>query len=243
MRILVVSDIHANLVALESVLADAGEIDEVWNLGDTVGYGPRPRECIARTQSINAAPALAGNHDLAAVARIELSSFNPTARIAAEWTGQHLDAAQRTYIESLPSIVEHGDVTLAHGSPRSPVWEYVTTDDVANENFDYFSSPVCLIGHSHVACYAERKTDTTSAELYLMGDRTVLDLSVGRWLINPGSVGQPRDRDPRAAYAVIETDRATLTGHRVPYDVAATQRQMAAVDLPESLIRRLTFGI
>ncbi|MGH2534056.1 MAG: metallophosphoesterase family protein [Thermomicrobiales bacterium] len=243
MRILIVSDIHANLIALDAVLTAAGEVDEVWNLGDTVGYGPRPRECIDRMRSISATLSLSGNHDLAALGHIDLTTFNSAARIAAEWTVMHLDDDHRAYLESLPSKVEHGDVTLAHGSPRSPVWEYITSDSVAAENFAHFTTPVCLVGHAHVASYAEQSEDVETVELYLLSEGEVLDLGASRWIINPGSVGQPRDRDPRAAYAILDADRATLTAYRVPYDVSATQGQMVAAQLPESLIRRLASGI
>jgi predicted phosphodiesterase len=242
-RILILSDIHGNLAALEAVLRAAGSVEAVWNLGDTVGYGPCPRQCLARTQEINAHPTLAGNHDLAAIGRIDTSTFNPAARAAAEWTAANLEDEDKAYLASLPSMTVHGDVTLAHGSPRSPVWEYITTDEAATENFAHFENPVCFFGHTHVASVAALSEDRGDAELHLMSDGMVLDLSVQRWLINPGSVGQPRDRDPRAAFAILDTDQVTLIQRRVAYEIAATQSQMAAAGLPESLIRRLSIGV
>jgi diadenosine tetraphosphatase ApaH/serine/threonine PP2A family protein phosphatase len=239
----VLSDIHANLVALEAVLTVAGEVDAIWNLGDTVGYGPRPDECVARAVELGMHPILAGNHDLACIGQVDMRDFNPAARRAAEWTAARLSPASTRLLGSIPSLTTVGGITLAHGSPRDPVWEYVIDELTAHENFSRFSTPLCFIGHSHIALYAELAPESRQAELGLLADGDTLDLSRSRFLINPGSVGQPRDRDPRAAYAMLDWARGTVTAHRVPYTVAATQRDMAAAGLPERLIHRLALGV
>lgn len=243
MKALLVSDIHANLTALEAVLATAPPVDAVWNIGDSVGYGPRPRECLDRLVDLGAAPSLVGNHDLACIGELDLSEFNPVAQIAARWTALQLGIEHRAYLKALPAKTVVDGFALAHGSPRAPVWEYVTSDEIATDNFRYFDTPVCFVGHTHIALYAALRDDSTMARLTGFGEGQVLDLGDGRFLVNPGSVGQPRDRDPRAAYAVLDTGRGTVTGYRVEYDIARTQRQMALAELPEVLIGRLSTGV
>jgi diadenosine tetraphosphatase ApaH/serine/threonine PP2A family protein phosphatase len=242
MKILIISDVHANLVALEAVLADCGPVDAVWNLGDTIGYGPKPRECLARVRDIGADPFLVGNHDLAAIGAIGTADFNAIARLANQWTSRQLAPEDVEFLRNLPVTTTAAGITLAHGSPRSPVWEYVVDEATATENFDHFATNLCLIGHSHVALYATLPADQRRADLFLLQPGDTIDFSAGRWLVNPGSVGQPRDHDPRAAYAILDTDRATITAHRVPYDIAATQRQMTDAGLPRPLIERLALG-
>jgi diadenosine tetraphosphatase ApaH/serine/threonine PP2A family protein phosphatase len=226
MKVLVISDVHANLVALDAVLADAGEVDAIWNLGDTVGYGPKPRECLDKMVDLFANPVLVGNHDL-----------------AARWTSLQLGMDHRAYLNALPAVTLAGAYTLAHGSPRSPVWEYITTPQNATENFGFFDTDVCFIGHTHVAMGAILREEGPMAEVFPLVDGQVIDLLAGRHLVNPGSVGQPRDRDPRAAYAILDTDLGSLTAHRVEYDIAATQRQMAMANLPDVLVTRLSHGM
>ena len=243
MRVLVLSDIHSNLVALDAVLAASGEVDAVWNIGDTIGYGPKPRECLDKMVDLFANPVLVGNHDLACIGEVDISEFNPVAQIASRWTSLQLGLDHRTYLRELPAITMAQHITLAHGSPRSPVWEYVTSPVIATENFAFFESDTCFIGHTHIAMYALLRDGAEVAELAALQDGQVLDLLEGRLMINPGSVGQPRDRDPRAAYAVLDTDVGTLTAHRVAYDIAVTQRQMAMANLPEILITRLIHGM
>lgn len=238
-----ISDIHANLNALEAVLGDAGEIDAVWNLGDTVGYGPRPRECLDTMVDLFANPVLVGNHDLACIGEVDVSEFNPVAQLASRWTSLQLGMDHRAYLNALPAVTISGAYTLAHGSPRSPVWEYVTTAQIAAENFEFFDTDVCFIGHTHIAMYALMREGSNEVEIGPMVDDQAIDLLAGRYLINPGSVGQPRDRDPRAAYAILDTDLGSLTAHRVEYDVALTQKQMAMANLPDVLIARLAHGM
>ena len=237
------SDIHSNLVALEAVLSASGAVDAVWNIGDTIGYGPKPRECLDKMVDLFAGPVLVGNHDLACIGEVDISEFNPVAQIASRWTSLQLGLDHRTYLRELPAITVVDHVTLAHGSPRSPVWEYVTSPTIATENFAFFESDTCFIGHTHIAMFALLREGEEIAELSALKDGQVLDLLTGRHIINPGSVGQPRDRDPRAAYAILDTDVGALTAHRVAYDIAATQRQMAMANLPEILITRLTHGM
>ncbi len=243
MKVLLISDIHANLAALEAVLTDAAEWDAVWSLGDTVGYGPKPRECLDKMVDLFANPVLVGNHDLACIGEVDVSEFNPVAQLAARWTSLQLGMDHRAYLNALPAVTIAGAHTLAHGSPRSPVWEYVTTAQIAAENFEFFDTDVCFIGHTHIAMYALLREDSGEVEVGPLVDDQAVDLLAGRYLINPGSVGQPRDRDPRAAYAILDTDLGSLTAHRVAYDVALTQKQMAMANLPDVLIARLAHGM
>jgi predicted phosphodiesterase len=245
MRILIISDIHANLVALETVIADAGNFDRVWCLGDVVGYGPEPNACIERLRTLNPL-CLAGNHDWAVLDKLDLEEFNPDARRAALWTREQLTPTNREWLRALSERVptELGIFTLVHGSPRYPIWEYVLTPAVAHINFDFFDTPICLMGHTHVPVvyryHASREAHTTSAEA--LPENTPLALGPERMMINPGSIGQPRDGDPRAAYALLDPDAGTLTHRRVEYDVGATQAKMQQANLPARLITRLTYG-
>ncbi|MBI5293680.1 MAG: metallophosphoesterase family protein [Chloroflexi bacterium] len=240
MQVLVISDIHGNLTALDTVLADAGEHDAVWCLGDLVGYGPDPNECIERVRALPDLTCLVGNHDKAAIGEIDISAFNVDARQAINWTGHALSPAGRDYLLGLPERVEHGPYTLVHASPRQPVWEYILDRHIAAQNFNYFNTPYCLVGHTHLPI------------LYIQTDGVVLDrrpnydelLALGdeRMIINPGSVGQPRDSNPDAAYALLDTDTQCWEFRRVPYDIAETQQRMAGHGLPPRLIARLEKG-
>lgn len=242
MKILIVSDVHANLVALEAVFRASPAVDAVWNLGDTVGYGPQPAACLDRIRELGADPSLAGNHDLACIGALDLALFNPVARAAATWTATQLRPDHRSYLGQLPSIVAVAGFTLVHASPRDPVWEYVVDPAAATASLRAIETPVCFVGHSHIALVASLETGDRAAKLRPLRDGETLDLAVGRHLVNPGSAGQPRDRDPRAAYAQLDLDRGTLSAHRVAYDVAATQRLMSAAALPAPLIKRLASG-
>jgi diadenosine tetraphosphatase ApaH/serine/threonine PP2A family protein phosphatase len=186
---------------------------------------------------------LAGNHDLAAIGALDTSTFNPTARLAAVWTHHQLAPGQTEFIRRLPSITHLAEATLAHGSPCSPVWEYVTSAEAATENFRCFDGPLCLIGHSHIALAARLEATRHYAELWPLAPGDIVDLDSGRFMINPGSVGQPRDHDPRAAFGVLDTGQRVYTSFRVEYDIAATQRQMEQAGLPDSLNRRLSIGV
>jgi diadenosine tetraphosphatase ApaH/serine/threonine PP2A family protein phosphatase len=242
MRTLLLSDIHANAVALEAVLADAaGQWDRLWFLGDLVGYGPDPNECIDMLRD-KAALALSGNHDWAVLKKLDMEEFNPEAKQVVNWTRQTLGEAQRDYLNGLPPLIIEADFTLAHASPRHPVWEYILDMQTALENFDFFDTPYCLVGHSHVPALFELH-DAAVLNGYVAGAGEVVELGLRRLILNPGSVGQPRDGDPRAAYAVIDQKAMTWTFHRVVYDITETQRRMKALKLPRRLIDRLAQGV
>lgn len=241
MRCAVIADIHANLVALNAVLANIerrGGVDEFWCLGDSVGYGPDPHQCLEKLREYRHV-SVAGNHDLGAIDRVSLTGFNPDATDACRWTAGELTAKDSDYLEANPMTLTLGDFTLVHGSPRNPIWEYVVSEWAARENFAYFRSLFCLVGHSHIPLvFGEGENEESSFKPLADGNR--LDLGTQRMIINPGSVGQPRDGDPRASYAII--DDGVLTLHRVAYDIALTQRRMAERHLPEWLITRLAAG-
>ena len=244
MRVLIVSDIHSYYVALETVLAVAGSFDQLWNLGDTIGYGPRPNECIATVSAADAIM-IGGNHDLACLGKVDLSDFNPDARAANIWNGQQLEPGNRAAIEVLPPTLEVDErFLLAHGSPREPVWEYLLSLPQAEENFQLFEHQVCLIGHSHVPLIFRKHPDGTIEGPALASADLLLELAPGyRYFLNPGSVGQPRNQDPRAHYALLDTDDGIVQFKRVEYDIAQTQRQMREAKLPPALIRRLEYGM
>ena len=239
MRIAVLSDIHSNLVALDSVLAALGTVDAVWQLGDVVGYGPEPDAVVERLNAIGAV-GVRGNHDAAAAGGDEAEYFNVDARRAIEWTRSVIGRATRDRLAALPERLVIGEFTLVHGSPRAPIWEYVTSAPVARANFAAVDTPYALHGHTHVP--AVYRDDDGAIELIAPRDGSALRLDGRRVLLNPGSVGQPRDGDPDASYVVIDTDAGEATWHRVPYDIAATQAAMRAVGLPERLIARLEYG-
>ena len=242
MRIGVVSDIHANLVAFEAVLLALGEIDQLWCLGDTVGYGPRPNECVALLSSSKHL-AVAGNHDYAATGRIGFDEFNTFAALAAYWTKLTLTDEARTYLDALPTVHTSGEFTLVHGSPRNPIWEYVLNQEIAGASFEHFEGPFCLVGHTHVPMVFARSPDGEIHSAQVDGERTVpLDRPGWRYILNPGSVGQPRDDDPRAACLIVDTDTRSASWRRVEYDIAVTQQQMRDVKLPDRLVTRLATG-
>ena len=243
MRILLISDIHANLVALQAVLEHAKPFDAIWCLGDVVGYGPDPNECIETLKQYDSL-CLAGNHDWAVLDKVDLEEFNPDARRAAEWTRAQLTPANMEWLHRLPERVptQAEKFTLVHGSPRYPIWEYVLTAAVARINFDFFDTHTCLVGHTHQPVIYRYDVSTYSASAESLPEHTPIDLAPDRMMINPGSVGQPRDGDPRSAFAILDLDEMTITHHRIEYDIQATQQQMEKFDLPLRLITRLSYG-
>lgn len=243
MRYLIVSDIHANQTALEAVLADAGEYDLIWCLGDLVGYGPSPNECVERLREFPHI-SLAGNHDWAALGKLDIASFNSDARTASVWTQQELSTASREYLDSLLTNTVEGQFTLAHASPRQPVWEYVLDPLIAQRNFAYFQTPFCLVGHTHMPIIFHQPTDDPDGcETWLPPFPQPLSLEIkGQLIINPGSVGQPRDGDSRASYAILDTEAMTWEHRRVEYAIEITQERMRARDLPPRLVERLEYG-
>jgi diadenosine tetraphosphatase ApaH/serine/threonine PP2A family protein phosphatase len=243
-KILILSDIHANLVALDTVLEAAdGQCDAIWNLGDIVGYGPRPRECVEKVIALEPRASLTGNHDWAAIGRLPLDEFNPVARFATYWTTAHLGAEHMTYLEGLPNRVIEDDWMLVHGSPRHPVWEYVYTARVAHQNFEYFDAPVCFLGHTHIQLFISEDMARRGVPPIHPSDGDTLQLGGQRYIVNPGSVGQPRDNDPNAAFAIYDTEERRVTFRRVAYDIDETQAQMEAAGLPRPLITRLALGV
>lgn len=241
MRVAVVSDVHANLPALEAVLAgvDAAGVDEVWCLGDVVGYGPDPGPCVEIIRD-RCAVSLSGNHDLGAIGAIPIDDFNPHAAEANLWTSSVLAEADRAWLGSLPTRAARRGVTLAHGSPREPVWEYVLSEPVALASFGCFETQWCLVGHSHVPMVIVEPGPDGTLDV-LPGSGGPIE-PPRRAIINPGSVGQPRDGDPRAAYAVLDLERKTAAFHRAAYDIAEVQRRMRKAGLPPYLIDRLERG-
>ncbi len=238
MRVAVLSDIHGNLHALEAVL-DAASVDEVWCLGDVVGYGARPNECCELVRK-RAAVCLAGNHDLVVVGTLPLDEFSHDAADAAGWSREHLTEENRAYLAGLPSMVERQGALLVHASPRDPVWEYVLSNDVALASLEATEAPLVLVGHSHVALDLRLVDGELTGGLAAAG--TVVELDSGRWLLNPGSVGQPRDGDPRAAWLLVDFEARRATFERVEYDIAATQAEILEAGLPELLALRLASG-
>ena len=204
MRILILSDIHANLAAFEAVMKDAqGKWDQLWFLGDLIGYGPDPNECTALMQSYDPI-ALSGNHDWAILGKLEIDSFNDYAKNAVLWARGVITKESTVYLDSLPpASVPHEKVSIAHASPRQPIWEYVLDPGTADANFEYFDTPICLVGHTHVPAVFEKTVNNRTNSAYPIYDEPWhIDDGVRR-IINPGSVGQPRDSDPRASYACL----------------------------------------
>jgi diadenosine tetraphosphatase ApaH/serine/threonine PP2A family protein phosphatase len=241
MRIAVVSDVHSNLAALEAVLADLGSIDAVWHLGDVVGYGPEPQAVVDRLRGAGAI-GVRGNHDDAGAGGDSIDLFNPDGYVAMVWTRARIDELTRRYLAGLPErLVPPGSAfTLAHGSPRDPIWEYLDSPEVAAKNLPAFGTTYCLVGHTHVPLVFRETRGGMKQVVAASQGRLALDDR--RLILNPGSVGQPRDGDPRSSYLLIDTDAGHATWHRVEYDIGATQVAIAAAGLPPRLGRRLSLG-
>lgn len=241
----VIADIHSNLPALEAVLAHAGEVDGWLCAGDLVGYGPHPEACVARLRGIG--PTVVGNHDLGSVGEIGIERFNRDARAANTWTAQVMSEEAAAYLSGLPMSLElSGDVLLVHGSPTNPIWEYVLTDEQALENLTAMRARVCFHGHSHVPAVfslGREPGQPREIELVMPGDGQRIELDPARaYLLNVGSVGQPRDGDPRACYVIYDTADASVTYYRVPYPLDGVSRDMREAGLPSFLIQRLAAG-
>jgi predicted phosphodiesterase len=234
----VVSDIHANLVALETVLADMGQVDALWVCGDTVGYGPEPSDVLALLVERNAT-LVAGNHDRAVATGEDLDLFNPPAAVAAKMHQRWLSAAERDMLAALPRTLETSDVTLCHGSLRDPLWEYVTNPKSAAASLALAKTSHCCAGHTHVPSLYRAGQEQQPGRV---GYDTPYPLAP-RAFLNPGSVGQPRDGDPRAAYAVIDLAAGTVTFHRSVYRIEETQRRIRERGLPGIFADRLGFGL
>lgn len=244
MRYAIIADIHANLAAFTAILGDIecrGGVEEIWCLGDIVGYGPDPHQCIELLRQYSHV-CVAGNHDWAALGKIDTSDFNPDAAAACNWTTQQLSPGDIDYLGSLSLVIQRGDVTLVHGSPREPIWEYLLSSSSARENFACFQSQFCLVGHSHVPLIFEYSEDGACSLNEFPADTTIT-LAKNRLIINPGGVGQPRDGDPRASYAIYDSETRTIVHYRIPYDIRATQARMTEYRLPVRLVTRLSYGM
>jgi diadenosine tetraphosphatase ApaH/serine/threonine PP2A family protein phosphatase len=243
---LVLSDIHGNLEALEAVLADAGPVDAVLFLGDMVGYGPNPNEVTERVRALPHLTALVGNHDLAALGRLNLGDFNGYAQAAARWTAAELTPENKEYLLSLDPRADTAIALLAHASPRDPVWEYVESDRQGPPNFALMEGNVALVGHTHVprvvAEVGARDSRRATARVSRAGETVELMDGIRR-IVNPGGVGQPRDGDPRAAYALWDTESGAFQFRRVPYGIRETQRKILEAGLPPPLASRLSSGM
>jgi len=267
MRIAIIADVHANLVALEAVLRHAetqGATDDLWCLGDIVGYGPQPVQCVSRLREAGATT-VAGNHDRAGTGMMDTEEFNPDATTAALWTQAQLPQSDAAFLDALPEVAyvasgqrpqteaclpagragaSEAGFTLVHGTLREPIWEYLQSHETALAHLERQETPFSLVGHTHVPMLVVQGQEFPhGCEIYYLEDGTRLRLSRERKLvINPGGVGQPRDGDPRAAYAVYDTESETVTLHRLEYDIAATQKLMEAAGLPRWLVQRLAVG-
>jgi predicted phosphodiesterase len=241
MKVLVISDIHGNLTALETVVEHAEAFDAVWCLGDVVGYGPDPNECVEYLQTLPNLVCLLGNHDAAAIDKIDVSTFNKEARISISWMKRRMTKENLAVLQSLPSRLQIGDVTLAHASPRQPIVEYILDSYTATENFQAFDTPYCFVGHTHLPVHYVIRHASRFARPIVPEPNTAKELHV-RSINNPGSVGQPRDRDNRASYVIYDIESKVWDYRRVEYDFISVQRRMEAQDLPTRHIDRLAGG-
>jgi diadenosine tetraphosphatase ApaH/serine/threonine PP2A family protein phosphatase len=241
MRVAVLTDIHANLPALEAVLAaiDEAGLEKRWCLGDVVGYGAQPDDCAALAKE-HCDLSLVGNHDLAVTGEIDTDVFSASAAAAVDWTRQNTEDSTMEFLKGLKPEATDQEVGLYHASPRDPIWEYVLAVDQARECMEEQSGRVSLIGHSHVALHFSDAGDAGKGSQ--AGDGEKVDLKEGRWLLNPGSVGQPRDGDSRAAWLELDTDEWQATYHRVEYDIPRAADAIRAAGLPDLLADRLSVG-
>ncbi|HUY70844.1 MAG TPA: metallophosphoesterase family protein [Gaiellaceae bacterium] len=241
MRVAVVSDIHGNYHALEAVLAEvlAEAPDEIWCLGDVVGYGPDPNRCCAAVER-HANVCLAGNHDLAVIGSLTVEDFNGDAAVAVRWTQTVLADGARRFLEPLVPAATRNGAALFHGSPIDPVWDYVLSEEGARASMEMVSAPLVMVGHSHVALSIAYDGDALSGGLAHGGEE--IDLKASRWLLNPGSVGQPRGGDPRAAWLMLDLAAGWASFRRTEYPIELTQAEIRAVGLPEALAVRLERG-
>jgi diadenosine tetraphosphatase ApaH/serine/threonine PP2A family protein phosphatase len=240
-KVAVLTDIHSNLPALEAVLEATREagLEKRWCLGDVVGYGAQPDDCAALTAE-HCELSLVGNHDLAVTGEIDTEVFSASAAAAVEWTRENCKPETLEFLKGLKPEATDKEVGLYHASPRDPVWEYVLATDQARECMEEQSGRVSLIGHSHVALYFSDAGNEGVGGQAPEGHE--IDLSQSRWLLNPGSVGQPRDGDPRAAWLELDTEEWKATYHRVEYDIESAAAAIREAGLPALLAERLSVG-
>ena len=240
MRVAVLSDIHANLVALDAVLATLGSVDVVWHLGDVVGYGPDPDGVVARLTQIGAV-GVRGNHDAAAAGGDEIDWFNADARAAMEWTRERIGDTTRDWLGALPERHTEATFSMVHGSPREPLWEYIVSVPVARANLSLLTTPIGLFGHTHLPMVFVE--DDGTVEQVEPGHGSAFALNGRKALSNPGSVGQPRDGIPTAGHMILDTDEERCTWYRTAYDIGAVQAAMRDAGLPDRLVQRLSYGL
>ncbi len=239
MRILVFSDIHSNLTALEAVLAAAGNVDAYWCLGDLVGYGPDPNECIALVRELPNLVCVRGNHDAATLGEVDQNTFNHEASLAITWTKRILNAESQEFLLSLPERLVMDDITLVHGSPRNPVWDYIMDYMTAERMFQFFDTRICLVGHTHVPAIWKEAESESPKGLVLDYQKTKI---LTKTILNPGSVGQPRDHDPRASFAIFDPQESIWELRRVPYKISEVQSRIKKSGLPWRHALRLSEG-
>jgi diadenosine tetraphosphatase ApaH/serine/threonine PP2A family protein phosphatase len=241
-RVAVITDIHANLPALEAVLAarEVAGVEETWCLGDVLGYGVEPDACTELVRE-HCQVSLVGNHDIAVLGGLDISAFSEAAAVAVEWTRGNVAERTLEFLRELEPSEERAGIGLFHASPRDPVWEYVLSGEQAEAGMDANPQRIGLIGHSHVALFFSRSADgdLRGAEA---SDGARLDLREGDWLVNPGSVGQPRDGDPRAAWLELDTEQMSAVFHRVPYEIERAAQPVIEAGLPSRLANRLYTG-
>jgi diadenosine tetraphosphatase ApaH/serine/threonine PP2A family protein phosphatase len=242
-RVAAITDIHANLVALEAALAaiDEAGVEEIWCLGDVVGYGAQPDACSDLVRE-RCEICLVGNHDLAVLGSLDISSFSEAAADAVEWTRENIESRTLDYLRDLQPSARRQGIGLYHASPRDPVWEYVLSIEQAEACMGLQEERIGLIGHSHVSLYFTAPNGGGDTQGSQAGDGVSLELAGGSWLLNPGSVGQPRDGDPRAAWLELDTEAETARYHRVPYAVDSAAESISAAGLPQRLADRLYTG-
>ncbi len=246
MRVAVLSDIHANLEALNAVLDDFKHLNigGIWILGDILGYGPLPNECIDVVRRMDAVM-IAGNHDLGALSEINIDNFNEEGKVAIVWQRLKVSPENFSFLKSLPKKENPmEDVLMVHGSPRYPVSEYVIASWIADENFSSFNEKICFNGHTHLPTVYRHifnegceKVEVKEGEKILVGEKGL------RWMINPGSVGQPRDGNPDSSYLIFDSENMSIEFKRVAYQIDKTQESMRGVGLPSFLRERLPRGI
>ncbi|MCL2140110.1 MAG: metallophosphatase family protein [Dehalococcoidia bacterium] len=242
MRYAILADIHANATALSAVLEDVdyrGGVDELWCLGDIVGFGPDPHDCIEILRKFNCV-CVSGNHDFSALEQNKLSSYDSDSAMVLSWTASQLTAEDTQFLSQAKIKTEKDNFTLVHGSPRQPLWEYVLSISIARENFPYFTTPYCIVGHTHVPIAYKKEGSTISS--VLLSENIGLILGDVPMILNPGSVGQPRDGDSRASYAIYDSAVGVFRLHRVPYDLVSVRERIWGKGLPVRLASRLERG-
>jgi predicted phosphodiesterase len=244
MKIAILSDIHSNLEAFEAVLLKLEKIKvkKIWHLGDIVGYGPNPNECVKLIKKEKVI-SLAGNHDLAVIGKITTDYFNPYAALAVKLNAQEISEENKKFLENLSlTFKPEKNIILAHGSIRDPIWEYLLEIDQAEENFSLFFEKVCFVGHSHLPMIFEKREDKIY-QFRFPPDKAFLKFEKNsRYIINPGSVGQPRDYNPKASFVIFDPENEVLEYQRVDYPYFKTQQKMKEKGFPSFLIERLSFG-